>query len=348
MRIGTILRYGRDPRTIADEARALESAGLDVAWVPEAYSFDAVSLLGFLAASTDRLELASGILPVYTRTPTLTAMTAASLDALSGGRFILGLGVSGPQVIEGWHGLAYDKPLARTRETIEICRKVWAREEPLTHAGRAYTLPLPPEQGTGLGKPLRIINHPLRPRIPIWVASLGEQNVALTAEVAEGWLPVFFVPDKWEQAFGSAVAAGTAKRDPSLPPLEIAAGGLCAFTDDSDEAGRLLDQARPQAALYIGGMGAVGRNFYNALICRYGWEAEAAEIQQLFLAGKKQEAEAAVPVELLELTSLVGSEGFVKDRLAAFQAAGVTVLNITPAGPDPIRTVSRLKELISR
>ena len=346
MRIGTILRYGRDPRKIADEARALEAAGLDVAWVPEAYSFDAVSMLGFLAASTERVELASGILPVYTRTPTLTAMTAASLDALSGGRFILGLGVSGPQVIEGWHGLAYDKPLARTRETIEICRKVWAREEPLTHEGRAYTLPLPPEQGTGLGKPLKIINHPLRPRIPIWVASLGEQNVALTAEVAEGWLPVFFVPDKWEQAFGPAIAAGTAKRDASLPPLEIAAGGLCAFTDDAAEVTRLLDQARPQAALYIGGMGAVGKNFYNALICRYGWEAEAAEIQQLYLAGKKQEAEAAVPVELLELTSLVGSEGFVKDRLAAFEAAGVTVLNITPAGPEPLQTVTRLKELM--
>jgi F420-dependent oxidoreductase-like protein len=346
MRIGTILRYGRDPRTIADEARALEGAGLDVAWIPEAYSFDAVSLLGYLAATTERVELGSGILPVYSRTPTLTAMTAASLDALSGGRFILGLGVSGPQVIEGWHGLPYDKPLARTRETIEICRKVWAREEPLTHEGKAYTLPLPPEQGTGLGKPLRIINHPLRPRIPIWVAALGEQNVALTAELAEGWLPVFFVPDRWEQAFGPALAAGKAKRDPSLPPLEIAAGGLCAFTDDADEARRILDQGRAQAALYVGGMGAVGRNFYNALVCRYGWEAEAAEIQRLYLSGQKAEAEAAVPEELLQLTSLVGSEGFVKDRLAAFRSAGVTLLNITPAGPDPLATVARLKELI--
>lgn len=345
MRIGTILSYGRDPRAIAEEARSLEAAGLDVAWVPEAYSFDAVSILGYLAAVTERVELGSGILPVYTRTPTLTAMTAAGLDALSGGRFLLGLGVSGPQVVEGWHGLPYDRPLARTRETIEICRKVWAREEPLTHQGKAYTLPLPPEQGTGLGKPLRIINHPVRARIPIWVAALGEQNVALAAELAEGWLPVFFVPDRWEQAFGAAVAAGTAKRDPSLPPLEIAAGGLCAFTDDPDEAARILDKARPQAALYIGGMGAVGRNFYNALICRYGWEVEAAEIQRLYLSGKKAEAEAAVPTELLELTSLVGSEGFIKDRLAAYRAAGVTVLNITAAGPHPARTVARLKEL---
>ena len=346
MRISTALQYSEDPRKLAARAVALEAAGLDIAWVAEAYTFDAPSLMGFLAASTQTLQIGAGILPLYSRTPTLTAMTAAGVDALSGGRCILGLGASGPQVIEGWHGVPYDRPLGRTREIVEICRKVWAREAPLTHDGPSYHVPLPAGQGTGLGKALKIINRPVRPRIPIWLAALGEQNVTLTAEIAEGWLPLFFVPERTEAAFGEALAAGRAKRDPALGPLEIAAGGLLAITDDPDEATRLRDLARPQTALYVGGMGARGRNFYNALVRRYGWEAEAEEIQNLYLAGQKAEAEAAVPAELLEKTSLVGSEGFIKDRIAAYRDAGVTVLNVAPHGPDPVHLVERLKSFL--
>src|SRR5918999_1284790 len=184
----TLVQYSGDPLASADLAVAMERAGLDVVWVPEAYSFDAVSLMGFLAARTERVQIGSAILPIYSRTPTLTAMTAAGLDALSGGRAILGLGTSGPQVIEGFHGVPYDKPVARTREIIEICRKVWRRER-LTHEG-LYTIPLPEGKGTGLGKPLKLINHPRRADIPIWVAALGDKNVATTAELADGWMPM--------------------------------------------------------------------------------------------------------------------------------------------------------------
>src|SRR5882724_5364172 len=232
MRLSTALDYSKGPRELATRAKALEAAGVDVAWVAEAYTFDAPSLMGYLAAVTERMQIGAGILPIYSRTPTLIAMTAAGIDALSEGRCILGLGASGPQVIEGWHGVPYDKPLGRTREIVEICRKVWAREAPLTHDGPSYRVPLPAGQGTGLGKALKIINRPVRPRIPIWLAALGEQNVTLTAEIAEGWLPLFFVPEKAEQAFGPALTAGKTKRDPALGTLEIGAGGLLAITED--------------------------------------------------------------------------------------------------------------------
>jgi F420-dependent oxidoreductase-like protein len=325
-------------RRVAD----LERAGLDIAWVAEAYSFDAVSYMGFLAAKTERVQIGAGILPIYSRTPTLLAMTAAGLDALSGGRFVLGLGASGPQVIEGFHGVPYDRPLGRTREIVEICRKVWKREDKLVHDGPIYHVPLPADQGTGLGKPLKIINHPVRADIPIYVASLGEKNVALTAEIADGWLPLFFVPDKAEAAFGTALAAGRAKRDPALGPLEICAGGLVAIGEEREVAG-IRDLARPTVALYVGGMGSREQNFYNALVRRYGYEDAAAEIQDLYLSGKKAEAEAAVPAELLELINLVGPESYVKERLAAFREAGVTVLNVIPVGPKPTEIIEQLK-----
>ncbi len=290
-------------------------------WVAEAYSFDAPSFMGYLAAKTERLEIGSAILPIYSRTPTLLAMTAAGVDSLSGGRAILGLGASGPQVIEGFHGVPYDRPLGRTREIIEICRDVWAREAPLTHDGASYHIPLPEGQGTGLGKPLKIINHPVRPRIPIWVAALGEKNVAMTAEVAEGWLPIFFVPEKVKEVFGPSLAEGTAKRDPALGTLQIAAGGLFAIGEEADVA-PLRELNRPMLALYIGGMGAKGKNFYNALACRYGYEQEAAEIQDLYLSGKKKEAAALVPAELLEATSLCGPESYIKERAGGPRRGG--------------------------
>jgi F420-dependent oxidoreductase-like protein len=324
----------------------LEAAGLDIVYVAEAYSFDAVSAMGYLAAKTSTVQIASGILPIYTRTPTLLAMTAAGLDYISGGRCILGLGASGPQVIEGFHGIRYDAPLGRTREIVEICRKVWAREEKLTYDGRYYQLPLPEDQGTGLGKPLKIINHPLRPRIPIHIASLGPKNIELTAELAEGWLPLFFMPEKAKEVFGPSLEAGYAKRDPQLGPMDVVAGGAVAIGEDVKA---VLDFSRPLVALYVGGMGAKDRNFYNALVRRYGFEAEAEKIQDLYLSGHKREAEAAVPLELLEAINLVGPESEVREKVQAFAEAGVTVLNITPiASPeDQPAVVEKLKSWVS-
>ena len=327
MQVTMQLSYAGGFKESAQQVSELEKAGLDLAWVAEAYGFDGVSLMGYLAATTDTVQIASGILPLYTRTPTLLAMTAAGVDALSDGRCHLGLGASGPQVIEGWHGVPYDKPLARTREIVDICRKVWAREDRLTADGPLYPLPLPEGQGTGLGKPLKIIAHPVRPRIPIWIASLGPKNVEVTAEIADGWMPLFFHPEKAKDVWGGDLARGAEKRSADLDPLMINAGGIVAIGDD---VASIRDFARPMIALYVGGMGAKGRNFYNDLVCRYGFEAEAAEIQDLYLAGKKQEAAAIVPEALLEATSLCGPEGYVKEKIAAFAEAGVTHLNIIP------------------
>jgi F420-dependent oxidoreductase-like protein len=344
MRIATTLSYAGGFKESARQVSDLEKAGLDLVWVAEAYGFDGPSMMGYLAALTDRVEIGSGILPIYTRTPTLIAMTAAGIDAMSGGRFHLGLGASGPQVIEGWHGVAYDSPLGRTREIASICRNVWAREAPLEHHGQRYDIPLPPGKGTGLGRPLKIIAHPVRPRIPIWVASLGEKNVAMTAEVADGWLPIFFIPERIKEVWGSALAAGEAKRDRSLGKLMISAGGLLAIGDGEDVL-RVRELARPMVALYVGGMGARGRNFYNDLACRYGYEKEAKEIQDLYLSGKKQEAAALVPQELLDLTSLAGPAGWVAERVAALREAGVTHLQVTPI-PIGDQTQAKLVEQV--
>ena len=218
MKISMTITYSDDPLSAVANAQAMERAGVDQAWVAEAYSFDSVSTLGFLAASTETMELVSGILPIYSRTPTLIAMTAATLDSLSGGRFALGLGASGPQVIEGWHGVPYNRPLGRTREVIEVCRKVWKRER-LEHDGRNYQMPYTGEGATGLGKPLKLINTPVREDIPVYIASIGEKNVALTAEIANGWIPVFFHPEKAHDAWGTSLDEGKAKRDPALGEL---------------------------------------------------------------------------------------------------------------------------------
>jgi len=344
VKLSTGLGYTGDPTQAARRAKDLEAAGIDMIWVAELYSFDAVSILGYLAAHTERAELASGILPIYSRTPTLTAMTAAGLDAVSGGRFVLGLGASGPQVIEGWHGVAYDKPLTRTREIIDICRQVWSRER-VVYDGDAYQLPLPADQGTGLGKPLKIINHPVRDNIPVYIASLGPKNVQMTAEVADGWLPVFFHPDKAD-IWQADLEIGSAKRDSSLAPLEIVAGGTLAICAE-DVADKLRNAARPTTALYVGGMGAKGRNFYNNVFKRYGYEAEAEKIQDLYLSGQKAEAEALVPDDYLAATAMVGDEGFVRERIEAYKAAGVTRLTVTPMGDDPLKLIEKVKSWVS-
>ncbi len=343
MKIGTLLNYSGDYVSAVDEIVELERAGLDAVWVPEAYSFDAVTVMGYLAAKTERVEIGSGILPVYTRTPTLMAMTAAGLDALSGGRAVLGLGASGPQVIEGFHGVEYDAPLGRTRETIEICRQVWRREKVNFH-GKYYDVPLPEGQGTGLGKSLKLINHPVRDSIPILVASLGDKNVEMTAELANQWLPIWFWPERSRQVWGDALDAGMAKRDPALGTLDIIAGASLAIGDDVEH---LRELARPMAALYFGGMGAKGKNFYNNVLQRYGFEGEAEELQNLYLSGHKAEAEKLVPAELLASAALIGDESFVKSRLRAMADAGVTYLNVSPIATTTAAKIALIEQLKS-
>lgn len=341
MRIGLGINYAGGFKEVAAEVADLERAGLDIVFVPEAYSFDAVSALGYLAASTDRVELASGILQLYTRTPTLTAMTAAGLDYVSDGRFTLGLGASGPQVIEGFHGVPYDAPIGRTREVIEICRQVWRRET-LKYQGKYYTVPLPPEQGTGLGKPLKLINHPVRERIPILIAALGPKNVELAAELAEGWQPIFYLPEKAQDVWGDALAAGKSKRDPALGDLEVYAGPTLAIGENVEP---LREFVKPHLALYIGGMGAKGKNFYHTLATRYGYGPQADRIQELYLSGDKEGAAKAVPDELVRDVNLIGTREFVKERVAAFREAGVTTLNVVPIAGTAAERVKLIEEL---
>jgi F420-dependent oxidoreductase-like protein len=346
MKLSTQLMYSGNPRDAADQVVALEKAGLDTIWVPEAYGFDSPTLMGYLAAKTETVEIGSAILNVYSRTPGALAQTAAGLDNVSGGRAILGLGASGPQVIEGWHGLPYDKPLGRTREVVDIVRAA-LRRETLQHDGKIFTLPLPADQGLGLGKPLKMLTKPERSSIPIYVAALGQKNVEGTAEYADGWLPFLFAPEKAHDVWGDALAAGTAKRQDGLGPLEIVAGGMVSVGDDVKG---MLDFARPTFALYIGGMGARGKNFYNELACQYGYEAEAKQIQDLYLGGNKRDAETLVPLELLEMVNLVGPESYVRERIEAFREAGVTNLQITPVpadGGEPADLVARMKEWVS-
>jgi F420-dependent oxidoreductase-like protein len=342
MRIGIALDYSGGFHEGVDRVVELEQSGIDVAVVAEAYSFDAVSQLGYLAAKTTTVELASGVFPLYIRTPSLLAMTAAGLDFVSDGRFRLGIGTSGPQVIEGFHGVPFDAPLGRTREVVEICRKVWRRER-LQHAGKHYQIPLPPDRGTGLGKPLQLINHPVRDRIPITIAALGPKNVELTAEIAEGWQPVFYHPEKAAAVWGDALAAGAAKRDPALGPLDVVVHASLAIGDNVDER---LAWVKPQLALYIGGMGARGRNFYHNLATRYGFGEVADRIQELYLSGRKQEAIEAVPDELVRGISLVGPRGHVAERLAAFAESGVTTLLVSPVTADPSEGVRYVEEVL--
>jgi F420-dependent oxidoreductase-like protein len=343
MKLSMPLMYAGNPREAADQVASLEKAGLDTVWVAEVYGFDSPTLMGYLAAKTETLEIGSAIINIYSRTPGTLASTAAGLDNVSGGRAVLGLGASGPQVIEGWHGMPYDKPLTRTREVVEIIRAM-VRRETIDYHGKVFDLPLPSDQGLGLGKPLKMLTKPERPAVPIWIAALGEKNVQGTAEYADGWLPFLYAPEKAGDVWGEALAKGAAKRPDDLGPLEIAAGGMVAVGDDVKG---MLDFARPMFALYIGGMGAKNKNFYNELVSRYGFEAEAAKIQDLYLNGNKRDAEALVPLELLEMCNFVGPESYVKERIEAFRESGVTSLQITPVADDPAALVSQLKEWVS-
>jgi F420-dependent oxidoreductase-like protein len=341
MRLGAGIGRG-DPGTLKKRARDYEDAGVDVLWVAELYGFDGPSLMGFLAAVTERVQIGSSILPFYSRSPALLAMTAAGVDALSGGRCILGIGASGPQVIEGFHGVPFDSPVGRTEEIIDVCRAIW-RREPVVHNGRHYQIPLPEGQGLGLGKPLKLIDHPVRDAIPVFVAATGPKNVENAARIADGWIPIFFWPERSGQVWREALAAGLAGRSPDLGPLEVAASVTVAVGEGQEQ---LREAARPQLALYIGGMGARQMNFYNDLACRYGLEGPAKQIQDLYLSGHKDEAARAVPEELIDGTTMIGPPGLVRDRIAAYREAGVTLLNIRPVGPDPLRTIAQVRELL--
>jgi F420-dependent oxidoreductase-like protein len=334
------LNNAQFPRAL-ERILAMEREGLDIVWVPESYGLDAATHLGYLAARTHRVQLGTGIISVFSRTPTLIAQTAAALDRLSGGRAILGIGASGPQVIEGWCGVPYVDALSRIGETIDIARQVWRRDR-VVHHGRIFDIPLSDGRGTGLGKALKLHVEAVRDRVPIYVGALGLRSVELTAAKAEGWLPALFVPEKAREVWGDALARGKARRPAELGPLEIVAGGVAAIGDDVEH---LRDRVRPALAFMIGGLGAKEKNFYNEVAGRFGFEREAAIIQDHYLAGRKREAEAAVPETLLKATTLIGSASYVRERIGAYREAGVTVLDVAPMGPHPDRVLAQLREL---
>ncbi len=334
MKLGLSLGYappGTNPADLFPLVQEAERLGFDSVWVAEAWGTDAVSVLGWLAAKTERIKLGSAIMQIPGRTPTNAAMTAATLDLLSGGRFLLGLGTSGPQVVEGWHGQPWGKPLGKTREYVEIVRAA-LRREVVAHDGEHYSIPWDGPGATGLGKPLKLMLRPLRAEIPIYLAALGPKNVALAAEIADGWLPIFVAPERFAEAFGRSLAAAP-------PDFEIAATASVLVGDDVPT---LLDALRPHVALYVGGMGAKGRNFYNSLVRRYGWEDEAERIQDLYLDGKQREAIAAVPDELVDAVALVGPKERIAERLEAWRETPVTTLVLGTPQPEALQTLADL------
>jgi F420-dependent oxidoreductase-like protein len=334
MKLGLSLGYappGTNPADLFPLVEEAERLGFDSVWVAEAWGTDAVSVLGWLAARTERIKLGSAIMQIPGRTPANAAMTAATLDLLSGGRFLLGLGTSGPQVVEGWHGQPWGKPLGKTREYVEIVRSA-LRRETVEHHGEHYRIPWDGPGATGLGKPLKLMLRPLRAEIPIYLAALGPKNVALAAEIADGWLPIFVDPERFDDAFGPSLAAAP-------PDFEIAATASVFIGDD---VAALRDALRPYVALYVGGMGAKGRNFYNALVRRYGWEEEAERIQELYLARKQREAIAAVPDELVDAVSLIGPKERIAERLEAWRETPVTTLVLGTTQPEALQTLAEL------
>jgi F420-dependent oxidoreductase-like protein len=343
MKLG--LNLGLFGAAVADNFMLIEHAeqlGYDSVWTAEAYGSDAVTPLAFIAARTERIKLGTGVMQMAARTPAMTAMTAATLDQMSGGRLLLGLGVSGPQVVEGWHGRPYGKPLGVTREYVSILRKMFARTEPVEHDGEHYQLPYTGEGASGLGKPLKIMSKPKNPNLPIYIAAIGPKNVQLAAEIADGWLPVFYSPERTREVFDPALSAGFELSETDKASSFDIAPTVTALVTDDVEAGRM--QMKPGLALYIGGMGAKGRNFYNDLAKRYGYEESAQRIQDLYLAGKKMEATMAVPDELVDEVCLVGTKDMIRDRLEVWKEAGVTTLIV---GTSDITTGRTIAELVA-
>ncbi len=337
MRLGLSLGYwgSRPAQEMVTLVQEAERLGYDSVWTAEAYGSDAVTPLAWLGALTTRIKLGSGIMQMSARVPAMTAMTAATLDLLSGGRVLLGLGVSGPQVVEGWHGQPYGKPLQRTREYVEIVRAIWQRNAPLTYSGAEYHIPI--AGGTGLGKPLKLTIHPLRERIPIYLAALGPKNIELAGEIADGWLPIFYSPTR-EATQLAALDAGLAKRAVS-EPFDIAPSVIVELGDD---VAACRERVKPTLALYIGGMGARGKNFYFDLACRYGYEAAAQEIQNLYLDGKKRGAAAAVPDTLVDEVALCGPKARIAELLAAWKSSHVTTMICTITQPEALAVMAEL------
>lgn len=324
MQLGLTLGYwGRAmPEGLVELAVAAEQAGFDAVWTGESWGSDAFSPLVLIAANTERIRLGTGVIQLAARTPTATAMHAVTLDHISGGRVILGIGVSGPQVVEGWYGRPSRRPLARTREYVEILRQVFAREGPLHFEGEHHQHPYRGPGAEGLGRPLKIMTHPLRP-IPIWIGAEGPRNVAQTVRIADGWLPLYYSPFRQEVYASQLVGAG--------PDFEIAVNVALRVADDIEEA---LMPTKASLGFYIGGMGAKGQNYHTALMARMGYEQEAHRIQELFFEGRRDEAIAAVPTEFADEISLVGPVERIKDRLAAWKESPVTMLNVAPRSVD--------------
>lgn len=338
MRLGLQLGYD-DPRAGVALAQEADRLGFHSVWTSEAYGTDAVTPMAWIAATTERVAVGSAIMQMPARTPAATATTVATLDLLSGGRALLGLGTSGPQVAEGWHGQAWGRPLARTREYVEIVRQVLRREAPLEHHGAHYDIPYTGPGATGLGKPLRLIVHPLRAEVPIYLAALGPRNVALAAEIADGWLPIFFSPERFGEVHGASLDEGFARRGGRPAGWDVAPLVPVVVADDVQAC---RDFLKPMLALYVGGMGARGQNFYNRLAGRYGYEAEAAAIQDLYLDGKKGEAAAAVPDALVDEIALVGDRARIADRLEAWRGCGATTLVLQARQPEALQLVAEL------
>ncbi|MBK9050919.1 MAG: LLM class F420-dependent oxidoreductase [Chloroflexi bacterium] len=343
MRIGLNIGYSAGrielPLALIQEADRL---GVYAVWTAEAYGSDAVTPLAWIGAQTEHIKLGTAIMQMPARTPANTAMTAMTLNQLSGGRFLLGLGLSGPQVVEGWHGVGYRRPLARTREYVDIVRAIFQREAPLAYNGAIYQIPYRGKDSTGLGKPLKSTLN-AQPDIPIYLASIGPNNVELTAELADGWLPIFFSPQRYAETYQVSVDAGLAKAGKSLANFDIAPSVAVVLEDNMEIA---YNMVRPMLALYIGGMGAKGKNFYYDLAVRYGFEAAANEIQELYLARRQGEAMMKVPAELIDEVALVGPRGRIRERLSLWQNSPITTLNVMPMGSDPIATLQAIMEMV--
>jgi len=332
VKLGFYMGYaqpGTSPLELIELAQEAERLGYDSAWAAEAWGTDAVSVLAWLAAVTTKIKIGSAILQIPARTPANTAMTAVTLDLLSGGRFMLGLGTSGPQVVEGWHGEPWGKPLRKTREYVEIVRAV-LRRDVLEHHGEHYDVPYSRDGATGLGKPLKLMARPLRAEVPIYLASLRPRSIELAAEIADGWLPIFFAPERARATFPVPFARDGFDIAPAVPAL---------LSDDLESA---RDALKPYYALYIGGMGARGQNFYNDLASAYGFEADAQRIQDLYLDGNKREAAAAVPDALVDEMALVGPREHIAERLEAWKESGATTMLVSTRDPATIRAVAEL------
>ena len=339
MRLGLMLGYAAGQMQLPIElVQEADRLGVHSVWTAEAYGSDAVSPLAWLGALTTRIHLGTAIMQMPGRTPANAAMTAMTLNQLSGGRFLMGLGLSGPQVVEGWHGVSYAQPLLRTREYVAIVRDIFRRERPLTFEGRHYQIPYRGDDATGLGKPLKSTLK-ADPNIPIYLAAIGPKNVELAAEIADGWLPIFFAPERYDAVFKSHVDAGLAKAGKTIEQFDIAPTVSVVTKDNLDVCYNML---RPMLALYVGGMGARGKNFYYDLAARYGFEDAATEIQNLYLAGDKGAAMARVPAELIDAVALVGPRERVRERLALWCNSPVTTLNMTVFDVETLRAMVEL------